>query len=318
MVFDERDGGTFFGFSDPDGNTWAVQELKVRGEKPLIPRRPSRPVRRGRWMPDAGHVVPLDELEHSAHSHEFVGAEHGDVPFSIILVHSQPGVGPKLHRHPYAEVFVVETGQATFRIGDRTLVVDGRARRREPARRGARLHEHGRGRAPARRRSTAPRGSTPNGWKAPTRSGALDRGTPNAAELICKLAAFFVEEQTARSRRDGRSKPGPAALPAERPSPRQPFLVTRFAPDAPVETDAWARRSASPGDSRALRRVDGRSSEEPGRHLFLCEERAAARGPPRLGPSACHRRSGTTMSSRRRGAAGTTPMTSVTPRSRCP
>jgi catechol 2,3-dioxygenase-like lactoylglutathione lyase family enzyme len=36
-VFDKRDGGTFFGFSDPDGNTWAVQELKVRAEKPLIP-----------------------------------------------------------------------------------------------------------------------------------------------------------------------------------------------------------------------------------------------------------------------------------------
>ena len=36
-VFDERDGGTFFGFADPDGNTWAVQQLKVRGEKPLIP-----------------------------------------------------------------------------------------------------------------------------------------------------------------------------------------------------------------------------------------------------------------------------------------
>ena len=36
-VFDERDGGTFFGFSDPDGNTWAVQQIKARGEKPLIP-----------------------------------------------------------------------------------------------------------------------------------------------------------------------------------------------------------------------------------------------------------------------------------------
>ena len=35
--FDERDGGTFFGFSDPDGNTWAVQQLKARAEKPLIP-----------------------------------------------------------------------------------------------------------------------------------------------------------------------------------------------------------------------------------------------------------------------------------------
>ena len=37
QVFDERDGGTFFGFSDPDGNSWAVQQLKVRGETPLIP-----------------------------------------------------------------------------------------------------------------------------------------------------------------------------------------------------------------------------------------------------------------------------------------
>lgn len=42
--FDERDGGTFFGFSDPDGNTWAVQQLSVRGEKPLIP-----PEHRGRF-----------------------------------------------------------------------------------------------------------------------------------------------------------------------------------------------------------------------------------------------------------------------------
>ena len=37
MVFDERDGGTFFGFADPDGNTWSVQQIKARGEKPLIP-----------------------------------------------------------------------------------------------------------------------------------------------------------------------------------------------------------------------------------------------------------------------------------------
>lgn len=38
MVFDERDGGTLFGFSDPDGNTWAVQQIKARAEQPLIPR----------------------------------------------------------------------------------------------------------------------------------------------------------------------------------------------------------------------------------------------------------------------------------------
>jgi predicted enzyme related to lactoylglutathione lyase len=37
VSFGDQDGSTFFGFADPDGNTWAVQELKVRGEKPLLP-----------------------------------------------------------------------------------------------------------------------------------------------------------------------------------------------------------------------------------------------------------------------------------------
>lgn len=37
MSFDERDGATFFGFSDPDGNTWAVQQIRARAQKPLIP-----------------------------------------------------------------------------------------------------------------------------------------------------------------------------------------------------------------------------------------------------------------------------------------
>ena len=36
-VFDERDGGTVFGFSDPDGNTWTVQQIRARADKPLIP-----------------------------------------------------------------------------------------------------------------------------------------------------------------------------------------------------------------------------------------------------------------------------------------
>ena len=37
-VITEADGGTFFGFQDPDGNSWAVQEIKARAETPLIPR----------------------------------------------------------------------------------------------------------------------------------------------------------------------------------------------------------------------------------------------------------------------------------------
>jgi hypothetical protein len=36
MVMSPADGGTFFGFHDPDGNSWAVQEIKARAEHPLI------------------------------------------------------------------------------------------------------------------------------------------------------------------------------------------------------------------------------------------------------------------------------------------
>ncbi len=32
QIIDERDGGTMFGFSDPDGNTWMVQEIRARAD----------------------------------------------------------------------------------------------------------------------------------------------------------------------------------------------------------------------------------------------------------------------------------------------
>jgi catechol 2,3-dioxygenase-like lactoylglutathione lyase family enzyme len=37
MVMTPMDGGTFFGFQDLDGNSWAVQEIKARAATPLIP-----------------------------------------------------------------------------------------------------------------------------------------------------------------------------------------------------------------------------------------------------------------------------------------
>jgi catechol 2,3-dioxygenase-like lactoylglutathione lyase family enzyme len=39
-VIDERDGGTLFEFTDPDGNSWVVQQIKARADRPLIPRLP--------------------------------------------------------------------------------------------------------------------------------------------------------------------------------------------------------------------------------------------------------------------------------------
>jgi mannose-6-phosphate isomerase-like protein (cupin superfamily) len=48
----------------------------------------------------------------------FEGREHGEVPVSMFLVHNRPGDGPELHRHPYAEVFVVHAGHAGFQLED--------------------------------------------------------------------------------------------------------------------------------------------------------------------------------------------------------
>lgn len=35
-VLAPTDGGTFFGFQDPDGNSWAVQEIRARAQTPLL------------------------------------------------------------------------------------------------------------------------------------------------------------------------------------------------------------------------------------------------------------------------------------------
>lgn len=45
------------------------------------------------------------------------GAEHG-ATICLILDHSQPGHGPRLHRHPYDETWVVQEGQLTFQLGE--------------------------------------------------------------------------------------------------------------------------------------------------------------------------------------------------------
>jgi quercetin dioxygenase-like cupin family protein len=45
------------------------------------------------------------------------GAEHG-ATISLILDRSEPGQGPRLHRHPYDETWVVQEGNLTFQLGD--------------------------------------------------------------------------------------------------------------------------------------------------------------------------------------------------------
>jgi mannose-6-phosphate isomerase-like protein (cupin superfamily) len=56
---------------------------------------------------------------------EFEGRDHG-ASVSVILVSTdEDGSGPKLHRHPYDETFVIRGGAALFTVGDQEVV--GRA-----------------------------------------------------------------------------------------------------------------------------------------------------------------------------------------------
>lgn len=45
------------------------------------------------------------------------GIDH-QATISLILNRSEPGEGPRLHRHPYDETFVVEEGNVTFQMGE--------------------------------------------------------------------------------------------------------------------------------------------------------------------------------------------------------
>jgi quercetin dioxygenase-like cupin family protein len=62
-------------------------------------------------------VMRQDELPFSNIAREFVGADHG-AGVCLILVDAPQGRGPGLHRHPYAEVFLVHEGEGVFRTED--------------------------------------------------------------------------------------------------------------------------------------------------------------------------------------------------------
>jgi mannose-6-phosphate isomerase-like protein (cupin superfamily) len=67
-------------------------------------------------------VIDDADLARSPGIRELVGKEHG-VSVCVILVDMAPGEGVRLHRHTYPEIFIVQEGSATFRVGDESLEV---------------------------------------------------------------------------------------------------------------------------------------------------------------------------------------------------
>jgi mannose-6-phosphate isomerase-like protein (cupin superfamily) len=66
-------------------------------------------------------VLNKDELERDGNTYEFQGYLHGDTRLSFLWVDLPPGGGPRLHQHPYEEVFVILEGRATYTVGSTML-----------------------------------------------------------------------------------------------------------------------------------------------------------------------------------------------------
>jgi mannose-6-phosphate isomerase-like protein (cupin superfamily) len=69
-------------------------------------------------------VIDLADPARGADANEFQGHQYG-VGVSFIVVDAPPGGGPRLHRHPYEEVFVVQQGTATFTAGEEVIEASG-------------------------------------------------------------------------------------------------------------------------------------------------------------------------------------------------
>ena len=58
--------------------------------------------------------IRQQDLPFQGSSHQFVGADHGDVGISAFLLSALPGRGPGPHRHPYDEVQFIREGQGLY------------------------------------------------------------------------------------------------------------------------------------------------------------------------------------------------------------
>jgi quercetin dioxygenase-like cupin family protein len=63
--------------------------------------------------------VHQSELPHRGSSHQFVGADQGEVDVSVFLFDGAPGAGPGPHRHPYDEIQFIRSGRGRYLVEGR-------------------------------------------------------------------------------------------------------------------------------------------------------------------------------------------------------
>jgi quercetin dioxygenase-like cupin family protein len=62
------------------------------------------------------HRTRQHDLPFVGSSHQFVGADQGDVAVSVFLFNGAPGKGPGPHRHPYDEIQFIQSGRGRWTV----------------------------------------------------------------------------------------------------------------------------------------------------------------------------------------------------------
>ena len=78
----------------------------------------------GNRDPGTVRIIDLTDPGYGEDANEVQGHNH-NAAVSVIVVDAPPGGGPKLHRHPYEEVFVIQEGSVTFMAGGETIEAKG-------------------------------------------------------------------------------------------------------------------------------------------------------------------------------------------------
>jgi len=78
----------------------------------------------GNRDPGTVRIIDLTDPGYGEDANEVQGHNH-NAAVSVIVVDAPPGGGPKLHTHPYEEVFVIQEGSVTFTAGDETIEATG-------------------------------------------------------------------------------------------------------------------------------------------------------------------------------------------------
>lgn len=70
-------------------------------------------------------VIDKTDLQATDLAWEFEGSKFGGTNLTFLLVEAQPGTGPRLHFHPYDEIFIIQEGQVTVTVGEEILEATG-------------------------------------------------------------------------------------------------------------------------------------------------------------------------------------------------